>query len=235
MDMMYPGGLIRNVPPVRSSAAASPGMWGIKEALQTRVPSFSYRTTVGSDTDAASYTFNTVDIGAPAPDRLIILGADAVTATISSLTVNGIPAVQQVNASGVAMLWTVRVPNGTTATIIATMSGTAARCAMSVFACYGITNEVPYDTATDTTDPGNIDIDITGRCIAIGVGYSNTTTGSTVATWTGLTERFDGLPGTQITYLSTAADQFNSTEPGRTVTCDWNNATTPFFCSGAWK
>jgi hypothetical protein len=233
----YPGGLIRAEPIARHLALPSSGRWDIREAFQTPKARFSWRAATGDEVDRSTYTFNTVDIGDPTADRLVIVAAQSTTTIPTAVTIDGISAVQRVGLTNSnthrLAFWTARVPAGSTATIVLTMSGTAARAYIQVFAAYGIRYDAPIDFATTQTDNGSIAIDVPGRCIVLAASYTNVVTGGTVATWTGLTELYDGQPAAAVFY-SAAGDELSTVEAARAVSCDWNNATAPVSISGVW-
>ena len=193
-------------------------------------PTVAYLTTVGDEVDRSSYTFSSVPFGDADGGRYIIVGVAHVTSSVTGVTVDGNSATLA-HSSGNLALYIVNLPTGTSGSVVVSMAGTAARCAISVYSAKNITSMTPvYDSAADNTDPGNLDCDIPGPSIAIGLGFSNV---STSATWTGLTEDYDGQPFTVT--LTTASASLTDAETPRTITCDVASATGFNSIAAVWQ
>jgi hypothetical protein len=108
-----------------------------------------------ADNDTAdSFIFNDVSIGAPASDRVLILGILAADGgwpggeRADSVTVNGVPAIKRtsyLSASVKYHFFTLAAPTGTTADIVVNWSGDIETCGLVVYRATGLNSEVPED------------------------------------------------------------------------------------------
>lgn len=117
--------------------------------------------------------------------------------TISGITVDGVPATQQVAVSGTDMdacIYTIPFISSNSGDIAVTWTVAASWTALAVWAVNGGLSLTAYDTASDTGTPvslsANIDIPPNGFCVGVG-GHGNTT----ACTWGGLTEQVDQIFG----------------------------------------
>lgn len=157
----------------------------------------------GSDiNDLATYTFSAVALGAGSASRIVVVGfswRDTNANSMLSATIGGAPMTkiveQQHDDTGNGSytnnsLWVARVPSGTSADIVLTLSDVAIRAAYAV-GTLPSGSLVPYDTATATgvaTLNSTLDVPENGTVFALaGVGHA-TYTG---AAWTGATEFAD--------------------------------------------
>lgn len=106
----------------------------------------------GATTD--SFTFNDVSLGAPASDRVLILGILAADGgwpggeRADSVTVNGVAATKQtsyLSSSVKYHFFTLAVPAGTTADIVVNWSGDIETCGVLIYRATGLNSEVPED------------------------------------------------------------------------------------------
>lgn len=189
--------------------------------------------------DSNSYTFSTQSIGTAATGRIIVVTVGNISLsaarTISSLTIGGNSASSVISVSdgpgtdsgySHAAIYALQVDSGTTADIIVTLSGTALRCAIGVFAIYDANSATATDTASSAADPGNASIDVSAGGVLIGfqVGYP----GSAV-TWTNLTERFDAFIESSLSngHYTGASDAFASAQTSLSVTADPASSSNP--------
>ena len=110
-----------------------------------------------SSTANHSSLTKTCDIGAPSPDRVLIIGAggrSASTASVYSVTVDGVTAtlIRARNGGGtnVASLWSIPWPTGTSATIVVTYSVVMVRSAFALHATTGLRVTTAQWEATST-------------------------------------------------------------------------------------
>jgi hypothetical protein len=182
------------------------------------------RSTVSTNNnDENSYTFTNMAIGTASTTRRVIavIFADSGSTgniILSTATIGGISATidrQVTHTSGgsnIVAIVSATVPTGTTATVVASFSGSVARGACWVVSVDGLLSVTPHDTlAATTTLSGSIDW-INGGFV---VGGSGTNDDTQNFTWVGLTERAEQAVGTADTG---AADLLpTSTETNQTV------------------
>lgn len=124
--------------------------------------SVDWRGFTAATTDASSYTFSSASIGAAYPDRhvALIVGAASsqnnYTRVVSSVTIGGVSAtiIEQVrstqhNYPGIGALVIAAVPEGTSADIVVTFSGTVLRCAVGRWVLRGLASPTPRDTHSE--------------------------------------------------------------------------------------
>lgn len=156
-------------------------------------------------TSSSSYTYNSLNISTPAPDRRLLMyfmwttdtSLGGTAAALTSWTLAGAP-VQVIgstffdtgnNALNIAVGW-VTVPEGTTASMQATLNKAAEGSAVSWYRCTGV-SATPYEAGlhANTTFPSpmshTIDVPAGGIAfaIALGLGFGNL-----AHTWSGMTE-----------------------------------------------
>jgi len=172
---------------------------------------------------ATTYTFTDYSIGAGQSSTRRVIAAvfweSSADRTLSSATIGGESAAIDIQAAydsvsrvGVAIV-SATVPSGTTATIVATLSGSVDGCAVMAITLDGLASVTPTDTAFKESSPteGVLDWLADGYVIAAVVN-----SGTATYTWSGLTEREDSNFDTSRASL---ADDFKTTtETAQTVT-----------------
>lgn len=194
--------------------------------------SHSFRTSLESATNAASYTFSSVDIGTAAHDRLSVVGITAVAPSgasiVDSITIGGSAATFDAGASSghTSEIWQLPVSTGATASIVINHSSSMISCSIGVWAVYGV-QAVPFDTAS--TFSGNASIDIP----AGGIVIANARTDTGAVTWTGAIENFDNvaLGDSGVAGHSGGSRQATSTEIGTTID---TSSSTDFLAVVSW-
>lgn len=186
----------------------------------------SVATPAANTTSQTTYTFSSVSFGTEASDRVTIVGfvsrANASGRGINSVTINGVSATYanvgsftDASNSDFAGIYYAENPTGTTGDVVITFNAAMLRCSLQVLKMVGQVSSAPYNIAADNTgDPldGNVNV-VSGGCA---YGVSSFLSGSTNASWTGLTESIDAtLSGTH--QWSTALDNFVAAETPRTV------------------
>lgn len=194
--------------------------------MAARQPSVDlrYMTSNVSATDAASYPFNNLPAGDPAPNRRIVFGfghQPAADQAVTAVTIGGIVATQLATIKGgncVAEAWIADVPDGTTVNVLVTLDGVTSRAGYGLWAVYG--GGVPV-TATSNVDPASVTMDALQGGVAVGYGIARAATGAPGATWSGnMTERFDVMVET---FTRHAGSDFWARADGEQLfTCDWS-------------
>jgi hypothetical protein len=191
--------------------------------MSARPASVVFTDESSDDVDRTTYTFSTQAIGTAAPDRRVIVGLySANTAgTVNSVSVGGVAGTQQktvTSGDARAELWIAAVPTGATGDVVVVHSAGQQRCAIVVWAAYGLNSSTATDTASASSgDPittNTLDVQAGGIAVAM-VGANNAASG---VTWTGLTEVADGTVET-VPY-SGASLAFSGPQTNLTVEAD---------------
>jgi hypothetical protein len=228
------GGTIAASSTVAGSASAAKGLGGtivassvITGALTNTAadPVVAFIASTNSTTDASSYSFPSVSIGAASSARMVVVQVAAragsfTTLAATAVTIAGVTASQVVGVtpidganSGYIGLWAASVASGTTGTIAITLNTTVARCAISVFTVLNTTTTTATKTFADgstnnTVSPLDVNVGAKSVVIAAATWASNSMTG----TWSGASEVLDDPIGlepqhiTAATYTSTSAE-----------------------------
>jgi hypothetical protein len=219
-------------------ASFIPGMFPAAAAAAPKTPfGITYVATSKDASTATTFTFTNHSIGAADSSRIVVVGlADAGSGgnTISSVTIGGNSAAIAVQTSGTSTrvgIAYLAVPSGTTATIVATYSGSVSRCFVNVYSVVGAQNGTPFDTdgpAGGGTSSRSITIDapIGGGVIAISTdGNADDTT------WTNATEDNDdisnGFDGVSVAHYTTPG----ATETNKSITANSVRA----VCGASWQ
>lgn len=186
----------------------------------------SYLQTDTSTSDLTTYTFSSQNLGTADAGRYIVVCVSARNTagslTVSSVSVGGVSAssITQITNSGsnhnVAAIAICAVPSGTTGDIVVTFAAGALRCVVNAYRLVDIDSATPSDTVTSiANDPtGALDVPAGGAAI----GVSNSGTGATATSWTGITEDYDAV--TESMEVSSAHDLFVSEQSGLTILAD---------------
>jgi hypothetical protein len=163
-----------------------------------KIAQLEYRTFVSSTTNASSYTFSSVDIGAASSDRLVIVVVHAVTAggniDITGVTVAGNTATQRVlgPASGIRnAIYTALVSSGTTGNIVVTTDITAGSMAVATYTLKKYNSATPIDTISVEANPtasGNLSLVGSSAVVA---GASGGIAATDISWSSPLTENYD--------------------------------------------
>jgi hypothetical protein len=157
-------------------------------AAKRTLPTINYVIKSFDTTNASSYSYSSLSIGAASSDRLVIAvmtnhnGSSTAVRTLSSCTIGGISAtVAGTGGEGVAggssVGWGVAhllVAAGTTATIDFTLSGGASNCLCSVYTVTGWTSQAPT-VYSDTARAIEIALGSHPNGAALGAAVHNTT------------------------------------------------------------
>ena len=202
---------------------------------------FSFLQSATDTADLSEYTFSSQSLGAADSDRYIIVGAIARKAgaatSVSSVTIGGVTSTELLDISNSdsnsnnAGLFIANVPTGTTGDVVVTYGATMVRCAIGMWRILGIEDGTPYDSDSSTASDPSVSLDIPADGATVGMAISNS---ATTATWTGITEDFDGTLESFVTYTG-ASDSDMSEETGRTLTADFaSSGSTPIGVFASW-
>lgn len=123
------------------------------------LPSYTYNETRLDADDLATYTFSACDMGTEASDRLVVVTLFARGGTsLTGITLGGVAMNEVVNRAannGVSAIFSLAVPTGSTANVVASFGSTMNRCGMSIYSLFGM-NSTVYDTQVLTTTNFNV-------------------------------------------------------------------------------
>lgn len=184
-------------------------------------PTMTFTTAATNASNLITYTFTAMAIGAASPDRRVIVAmhTDLGSLTPVSVTIGGIAAtaIKTTDGLGVFMAF---VPTGTTADVVVTWSGTAARCAIGVWSVQWAGRGVTASTlATGTSAASSVAVaNLSGGVVIV----ASTHAGGTGLTYSGgPTENYDTVNGNATRY--SGANQSNIAVAG-TVTSTATNS-----------
>lgn len=198
----------------------------------------NYVATVSSTANASSYTFTDASIGTAASDRIVcvvVAYRSAGNVTVSSVTIGGNAATAAAECqnfstnTGFCGIYYLAVASGTTANIVVSLSGTAARCCVDVYEATGI-NSTPHATGTDISSPYSISLDIPAEGVALG-GFQAAATAT--VNWTNLTERADTQVESAMQAAS-ASDNFATQQTGLAISVSSGSNDLPAFAVVSW-
>ena len=141
-------------------------MTGIMQAVAggsgNSVPfTFQFSDEGSSSTNAASYSFTLLDIGAADSTRIIaafVGNIDSDGAEVpTSVTIGGVSATQRASiilSNAALSLWTAAVPTGTTATVDIVYPETQVTCGVALYSFYSLVSAVPTSTTTNSSASG---------------------------------------------------------------------------------
>jgi len=177
----------------------------------------TYITSSAQSGSSTTYTFTGINIGTAYPDRVIIIAAmmvagSGLTTSISGLTVGGAAATKIVGADAAgsqAAIFIYRLSTGTTATIVATNTGTMTGAGVSVYSATGMKKFAGDTTNSYITTKSASSLNLTGTQagFAIGVASDDVSTG---LAWTGLTSNYAAVLGLSGSWGSTALTNFTT-------------------------
>lgn len=193
-----------------------------------------------SDSSATTYTFSGVTLGGTSSDHIIIGAVGRMTSvaspSISSITVDGVAAVEMVNSAGSAGylhagLWIAEATGDATGDVVIVFGSGCNAAAYAVWRASNV-GQIVFDTLAveggSGVDPsGNISIPAGGALVCL----ADTTGGSKSFTWTNATEVFDADAGDGDNYYSGTADTFASQTIDRTITVDQGSTTSRMECA----
>jgi len=200
--------------------------------------SISFINAVAINSAATTYNFTSSLGSNPSPGRDIIVGlCDSATGapSVSSVTINGVSASQQVTAASSfnrASFWTANVPTGTTGVTITAVLGSAAlRAAISVYATQNQQSLTATASASSTTNGGTMTLSsILAGGVAVAMSCDNSATSST---WSNLTKDTDTQYG--VTTLSSASEAFAGAQTSYGVSDTEAAATGPVFAAASFR
>jgi len=184
--------------------------WDVADGVQ----SVNFIDTYDSGGNGPAYTFNSVDIGTEASDRLVVVACHATGNTeapdinLSSMTLNGssmIKATALAEDTAAVDLYYLTVASGTSATIVATYPQTKRRCTIAVYTITGLGSDNPIDvneSANSDITP-TLTLNIPTGAVAI-YAHTSANTSNTTVTYSSATEHYDQVIGGENTTCSGA-------------------------------
>lgn len=167
---------------------------GLRSAAN--VDAMKYISSATSSASQTSYTFAAQNIGDPATDRLVIVGASGYSTTsrtFTSITIGGTAATMHIRATTAISfpggIGSLVVPSGSTADIVITFSGSASTAAIVVYAAYRLGSTTPVGTGQSSGTAPSIAL----TTVAGGVAMSNIRSGTSNLNWVGLQEDVDNF------------------------------------------
>lgn len=203
---------------------------------------FSYLGETPDPANLTTYTFSSESLGAADANRYIIVGVVArkggtTGCSITSVTIGGVSATEildQANTDSncdVAGLYIANVPTGTTGDVVVTFGETMVRSAIGLWRAVNIDSPTPTDFSASTASDPTYNIDVSAGGFAVGMCISNS---NSSATWSGVTENFDGTVESFITYTG-GSSSFESEQVDTTLTCDFaSSGSTPVGVFASW-
>lgn len=188
--------------------------------------SISYESYAASTANATIYTYSSQSIGTADSNRIVYVmsftrAADGADITISSLTIGGVSATEQVfqqrefnGGDEHVSIWSAAVPTGTTADIVVTYSREMARAAIGVYT----STDASATASATATDVGATPSVTMTRAAGGTIAACQKRAGSN---WTGATENFDNSVEAQIVAsgaIATADTISNDASEGTTAT-----------------
>lgn len=205
----------------------------------------AFITSAISASDLTTYTFSSVSLGTADANRIIIVNIAACAAssgrTISSVTVAGITATQQVfqsafsTASAESAIYTAAVPTGTTGNIVVTWSAGMLRCGIGVYGSNTMMSATATATGSSTANPANASINVSAGGFVVGCDTTYRTSGAPTFTWTNLTENYDQNIEAGGTSQTGASSNFSTAQTGLSITCTPSLFTAGSMCIAAFR
>lgn len=203
---------------------------------------FSFQAVDPDPANTATYTFASMDFGAADSDRCLIVTftgrKGGAATTISGVTIGGVTATEIVQYSNsdsnsdISGLYSAIVPTGTSGDVVVSLNDTLVRATGALYRAVGVDScTTPYDFDSDGSADPTTSLNVPAGGFAVAAALSNS---NSSATWTGLTEDFDGTLESFVTYTG-ASEEFVSEQVGLTITADFaSSGTTPVAVFASW-
>jgi len=169
-----------------------------------------------------TYTFSTINFGAPHPKRCVILGVtcDGTTPAVSTITIGGVSATavqQTISSNSRAGIWIARVPGQITGNVVVTLTQAETNCSIAVFTA--ILNSTTASAGTTATGTTNVTLTIPTYGFAV-MAMNEGGTAAAMSDSGGMTEVYDqSTEGSQVWYgFRTTAGSYTSNITGDTAT-----------------
>lgn len=178
-----------------------------------------------SGLDTSSYTFSSIGLTGSWTHLIITTSNRGLygTATVSSLTVNGVGATEVVSASdGTAIVFSnimIIASSAASPEIIVNLSAAANNIQLHVYAVTGLRSTTAVATNnTGTANPSVLDLSTSAGGIAIAGGQC---LNATSCSWSGVTETHDDIRDSSFNYSGGYALTTTAESP-RTITATWS-------------
>jgi hypothetical protein len=174
--------------------------------LHLPVPVVTYRGTAQTETDLQNFTGGSLSIGAASPFRYMIVGCYGSSFGVSSVVASATPYTFErlisIDSHRV-QFWIAPCPEGTTSTVTMNGAGTQARQGYAIWTVESLNYPQLIDSATSLTATGaTLDVETVEGGFVLGYGFGNT---SPSFTWSGITEEFETLIGTNVDHSGGSA------------------------------
>ena len=210
--------------------------------MATCGPSVDFVNYYANGATSDSFTFNDVSLGAPAADRVLILGIIAADGgwpggeRADSVTVNGIPATKQtsyLSASVKYHFFTLAVPSGSTGDIVVNWSGDIQTCGVLIYRATGLNSEIPEDDSGwwKLSDTGTTFSDVSVSKDGFIIGMMGTS-GMADITISGLSEDYE-TPGTG-SKIHASSRMFTSAQTP-SITYSWSGSHALARHAASWR
>lgn len=181
-----------------------------------------------------TYSFTGVSIGAASADRRVVvccMWSASSSRAFSSGSIAGVGATLHIERApgffAKCAIMSANVSTGTTADISFTLSGSALRGGIGVYAVYGLVSSTPHATAESNT---SLTINVPANGLLISCGIANSTG---AVTWTGANEDYDSAIESAVQMTGASIDKLE-TETGRTVSATLGGSN-PGMCAATWQ
>jgi len=195
----------------------------LKGATAAQVVSVTYITGANVTTSGTTFTFSNLSIGAASSTRrvVVVVYANGSSVTdISSITIGGSAATIDVKTTAISngplAIASRAIASGTTATVVVSTTGTAARCRVEVYSCVGsiltpvVANSNSNRVASGTSVNTSISV-VNGQAAIAGVGMVGTGASSQTITFSSLTKDSQNSTGSTVRNMAVASSQNLST------------------------
>jgi hypothetical protein len=197
-----------------------------------------YTDAKSSTADTLNYTFTGVNIGDPAGDRVIVVGAVGGFGLTANrvMTINGVTATETTGAGSYgtrSCLFYASVPTGSSVTVV--LSGTTTNMSsiyLSFYALYGLDNAAPFEVVTATVGATSVPF-VLQQAAPGDLFFAAVAGASGTWTWpTPMVEHFDGVVESTL-YGTAASGQSDSTTS--TIVATHSVTSTVWGTFGQWR
>lgn len=198
---------------------------GLRAGTSKAAASVSYRATYNDTVNRTSYTFTASDIGTETGRDQIVIAVHTGGGSISTITVGGVSATR-ISGTGAGLnvaLWRVGGVTGSTADIVISLSSTADRCLVAVYALYDLISTTPVDSDSTFALSGSSGLSrtINTRTDGVVIAMASSNASGRTFTWTGVTENYD-----------TSIESVHSYSGGSSTTTSNTTTTVSFTLAG---
>lgn len=188
--------------------------------------------------DATSYSIPSLDFGAAADDRYIVVAVGSNGSTDIIGTIGGVTTVfpaKQANGTNFAAIGIAHVPTGLDGTITFDSNGTGtfSRIGFGWYRVTGLLSATARDSFGSTDNPGTGTLLIPSGGVAFSSSYSAAS--APTHTWSGLGEDFDEDMVELSRVVTGASGMFAAEQDELTVTCTRSASTAAAMAGASWR